>query len=251
MTQGATHADPITRTLLIAALVALACSAMVSGAVYWLKPVQAAHQLVERNRTIVGLTSLNTSEATDSEVTQAFLDLDARVWDLSAHEFEQLLDGHSYNHWASPETENTAQADPRYVPVYLVHGNSVAIVLPVHGDGMWSTIYGYVGLAPDYNTIVAIDFHQHGETPGIGDRIQDPAWLATWHGKRIYDANGQAQIRVGAARADAPAQAAHRIDLISGASVTSEKVGAFVQAWMGPDGYAPLLASLRAEAAKR
>jgi Na+-transporting NADH:ubiquinone oxidoreductase subunit C len=127
--------------------------------------------------------------------------------------------------------------------VYLVHGSGglERIVLPVHGKGMWSTIYAYIVLQSDLLTVAAIAIHGHGETPGIGDRIQDPGWLASWQGKRLYDATGQVRIQV---TKDTSIEAEYRIDAISGATVTSESVGELVRFWMGPEGYQPLLQRL-------
>jgi Na+-transporting NADH:ubiquinone oxidoreductase subunit C len=235
--------EPIGRTLLIAVVLALACSTMVSAAVYWLRPLQAAHQMVERNRAIVAVAGQLGRDASDDAVTEAFFDLNARVYDLRTAEFTNLLDGRTYDHWQIEPGGDVAER-PRYVPIYSVDNATTRIVLPVHGKGMWSTVYGYIGLAADFNTVTGVIFHRHGETPGIGDRIQDPQWLDTWRGKKVYDADGVARIRVSK---DVPPDALFQIDLISGASVTSENVGTFVHSWMGPDGYAPLLKRLRRE----
>jgi Na+-transporting NADH:ubiquinone oxidoreductase subunit C len=83
--------------------------------------------------------------------------------------------------------------------------------------------------------------YRHGETPGIGDRIEDPKWLATWAGKRVYDEAGRVQLQVarGSSRSD------YRVDLITGASVTSAALGNIARFWMGPQGYGPLLEQLR------
>jgi Na+-transporting NADH:ubiquinone oxidoreductase subunit C len=238
MITAAVSREPVARTLAIAVLVALVCSAMVSLAIYWLRPLQAAHQLVERNRALVVVAGLVQSGAPDDAVTEAFFRLDARVWDRQTGEFTGLLDGRTYDHWA--QTDAAAQADQRarYVPVYLVAGQATRLVVPVHGKGMWSTIYGYVGLAADFNTVTGVTFHRHGETPGIGDRIQDAQWLESWHGKRVFDAGGVVRIAVSS---DAKVAEIHRVDLISGASVTAGKVGELVGEWMGADGYGPLL----------
>jgi Na+-transporting NADH:ubiquinone oxidoreductase subunit C len=50
------------------------------------------------------------------------------------------------------------------------------IILPVHGYGLWSTMYGFLALEPDANTIAGIGFFEHGETPGLGGEIDNPRW---------------------------------------------------------------------------
>jgi Na+-transporting NADH:ubiquinone oxidoreductase subunit C len=242
--------ESVARTLVIAVAVALVCSALVSTAVYVLRPIQSAYALLERNRAIVSV-GYGSSDLSDAAVVQSFLDLDARVLDLDTGQFVAAIDGHSFDHWreqlADEPQANQPAAEPRLVPVYVVEVNGVRsrVVLPVHGRGMWSTIYGYIALGPDLNTVAGVNFHLHGETPGIGDRIQNPVWLKSWQGKRIYDTADAVQIRVG--RPEALADI-HQVDLISGASVTSEAVGQFVNSWFGERGYGPWLARLRREA---
>ena len=243
--------ESVPRTLLIAVAVALFCSAMVSTAVYVLRPIQGAYALLERNRTIVMVAGAfdAESEPADAEVVSAFLELDARVLDLDSMRFVPTLNAHGFDHWQESveepvDVEAQGAQESRWVPVYFTGqtGDRAHLVVPVHGQGMWSTIYGYVALADDLNTVVAVRFHRHGETPGIGDRIQDSGWQGLWRGKEIYDAEGMQHIRVAAAGAADPS---HRVDVISGASITSEAVGRFVNEWFGEAGYGPWLAALR------
>ena len=57
--------------------------------------------------------------------------------------------------------------------VYLVNdeaGDLDKVILPIHGYGLWSTLYGFVALESDANTIAGLGFYEHGETPGLGGR---------------------------------------------------------------------------------
>lgn len=231
--------ESIARTLTIAVAIALACSVMVSAAVYLLRPIQAAYGLIDRNRAIVAAAGLEgvAPDAGDASVVRAFLDLDARVLDLDSGEFLGTVDPHAYDHWAQAADET------RIVPVYVSRRNdeAVRLVLPVHGRGMWSTIYGYVALEADLTTIAALVIHRHGETPGVGDRILDDAWRATWRGKRAFGPDGEVVIRV-ARGGDGQGQS--RVDAITGATVTSEAVGRLVGDWLAA--YAPWLPRIAA-----
>ncbi len=242
------NVDTFPRTLLVAGGVALFCSAMVSLAVYFLRPLQVGLQSLERNRAIlVAADLLPPGEVSDREVVSRYLELDAQVVDLGTGWFTGGFDAHAYDHWRLHDESQAAADDPgadgrkRYVPVYLVRkaASLQKIVLPVDGSGMWSTIYGYVALGKDLNTITGVTFHRHGETPGVGDRIQDEAWLAAWHGKRIRDENGVMRFRV-----TRGAKGPYEVDLISGASVTSEATGELVRTWIGDEGYGPFLEKL-------
>jgi len=238
------NVDTVPRTLLVAAGVALFCSAMVSLAVHYLRPLQVGMQLLDRNRAILEAAELlPTGEVTDRDIVSRYLDLDARVVDLDTAWFAGGFDARSYDHWRLRDDVEAAGADDgkRYVPVYLVRkaGSLEKIVLPVDGSGMWSTIYGYVALREDLNTITGVTFHRHGETPGVGDRIQDETWLATWYGKRIHDEDGVMRFCV-----TRDATGPYEVDLISGASVTAEATGELVRTWLGDAGYGPFLEKL-------
>lgn len=240
------NVDTPSRTLLVAAGVAVFCSAMVSLTVNFLRPTQLGLQLLERNRAILEAAELlPPGDVTDRELVARFLELDARVVDLDTGWFADGFDAQNYDHWQLRDDAQAAGTElgqvERYVPVYLVRKTDQLerIVLPVDGPGMWSTIYGYVALDEDLNTITGVTFHRHGETPGVGDRVQDPSWLATWHGKRVWDDNGELRFSV-TKNASGP----YEVDLVSGASVTTEAAGEIVRTWVGEDHFGPFLRRL-------
>ena len=80
----------------------------------------------------------------------------------------------------------------RYAPVYLVFEEDALqqAILPVHGYGLWSTMYGYLSLESDLNTVAGITFYDHAETPGLGGEIDNPRWQSRWVGKKIYGDDG-------------------------------------------------------------
>ena len=132
--------------------------------------------------------------------------------------------------------------------VYLVHrdGQIHRIILPVWGHGLWSMLHGFVALEPDANTIADVTFYSHAETPGLGDFISKPGWLALWHGKEVFDASGDVAIRVAKGRVSADdRQAKYLVDGVSGATLTGNGVTNLMQYWFGDHGYGPYLHSLR------
>lgn len=232
--------DTLPRILGVAAGVALFCSAMVSAAVFILRPMQHAFESLERNRAVLEAGGVSPDdEMSDRQVVANFLDLEARVVDLDTAWFAAGFDARTYDHWG--QQDDAAVGERRHVPVYFVRkGDGFArIVLPVDGRGMWSTIYGYIALDADLNTITGVTFHRHSETPGIGDRIQDRAWLDSWQGKRIRDADGNLAFRV-----TKNAAGPFEVDVVSGASVTTGATGKIVRDWLGVEGYGPFLENL-------
>lgn len=106
-------------------------------------------------------------------------------------------------------------------------------VLPISGKGLWSTLYGYLALEADKNTVRGITFYKHGETPGLGGEVENPKWTAQWQGKTIHDAAGKlTSVTVKKGKID-PAVAnekQHFVDGLSGATITSNGVTKFVAA---------------------
>ena len=138
---------------------------------------------------------------------------------------------------------------PRYVVVYFLYDGARLdmIILPVYGYGLWSTLYGFISLEGDLNTIEGLGFYSHAETPGLGGEVDNPRWKSQWVGKKVYDGDRtEPQIKLvkGGVNVDAKKRQ-HKVDALSGATLTSRGVEQLVNYWMGDRGYAPFLQKLR------
>jgi Na+-transporting NADH:ubiquinone oxidoreductase subunit C len=233
------------KTLLVAAAVATFCSLFVSAAVHYLRPIQATYQSIDRSRAVLEAAGIEVDgEAADSEIVRLFRSLDARVVKLDDGSVVDGIDAHNFDHWSEAEKGDEAAAQPKLAPVYIVteSGELSRIVLPVSGPGMWSTIYAYVALEPDLRTIAAFVVYGHGETPGIGDKIEDSDWLKRWRGKTLINADNEAVFRVSKDASDDTS-----VDAISGATKTAVATGDLVRNWMGDSGFGPFLQRIREE----
>jgi Na+-transporting NADH:ubiquinone oxidoreductase subunit C len=246
----------------MAAGVALFCSFMVSTAVYWLRPMQLAYADIERNRAILvaGNLAPHDAELNDRDVVARFVALETRIFDRQTGLFTTAIDAVSYDYRAAAtdpamSTAVAAELDiagigtqARYLPVYsILDDETRRVIVPIYGRGMWSTIYGYVSVAAEGLTIAGIAFYEHGETPGIGDRIQNPDWLAQWRGKRIYANDATVQLFFAAEDSSGPPE--FRIDAITGATATVSAVERILRFWLGPQAYGPALQLIAAEVA--
>lgn len=250
------------RSLLILLTVALVCSVLVSVSTVLLRPIQAQNELIETHRHIALLSGLLDGEAApdDQRVLKAVEQLDVRVVNLNTGRFEEDVSpeaidarravGNPDQSVAIPADADPARLGRRAIHevVYLVWSEAglARVIVPVHGEGMWSTIYGYLALEVDLNTIAAVTFHEQNETAGLGDQIQDPDWLARWTDRRLFDPNGGFRFRIaqGTVDDDTPA-AAYEVDGLSGATVTTNAVTALVNFWFSPEGYGRLLDELK------
>jgi len=129
------------------------------------------------------------------------------------------------------EDELDKPGDQQRYPVFVVatDGQAEAYALPVYGKGLWSTLYGYLALEPDLNTVRGITFYDHGETPGLGAEITEPWFQENFVGKQIFDdlGNLRAITVVKGKVVDRVSRAEERrfyVDGISGASITSRGV---------------------------
>jgi Na+-transporting NADH:ubiquinone oxidoreductase subunit C len=136
----------------------------------------------------------------------------------------------------------------QYATIYELENEGAleALILPVRGYGLWSTLYGFLALKPDMNTAVGLGFYQHGETPGLGGEVDNPRWKALWPGKTLFDETGAPVIRIvkGGVNPANP-DAGHQVDALSGATLTSRGVNNLLLFWLGDKGFGPYLAKLR------
>jgi Na+-transporting NADH:ubiquinone oxidoreductase subunit C len=136
---------------------------------------------------------------------------------------------------AAEESKALKAAAARYrvIAVGKTDEGGSVYVLPISGKGLWSTLYGYLALEGDANTVRGITFYQHGETPGLGGEVDNPQWKANWKGKTILDEQGKlVSVTVKKAKIDPsiPVEKHHYVDGLSGATITSNGVTKFVKA---------------------
>jgi len=127
--------------------------------------------------------------------------------------------------------------------VYLVHndeGKLTSVILPIHGYGLWSTMYALLALEADLNTVQGLVYYDQGETPGLGGEVENPKWKALWKGKQLFDAQGNLAISV--TKNPVVASSVHGVDALSGATLTSNGVQHSLQFWLGKEGFANFIA---------
>ena len=121
----------------------------------------------------------------------------------------------------------------KQLPVYLkvIDGELKGIALPVAGKGLWSTVFGYIALEPDLNTVLGIQFYKHGETPGLGGEVEKEWFTSNFTGKKIRNNNNEIiGIEVLKGKVDnSRKDSIHKVDGISGATVTSKGVTIFLK----------------------
>ena len=121
-----------------------------------------------------------------------------------------------------------------YVAIYrgkTEEGKTVWCV-PISGYGLWSTLYGFLALEEDLNTVRGITFFKHGETPGLGGEVDNVKWQHSWRGKTVLDARGKVVsvgVKKGVVDEKVETEKKHMVDGLSGATITGNGVTNFVK----------------------
>ena len=247
------------KTIGIALVLCLVCSVLVAGSAVLLRPLQQSNKSLDMKKNILGVVGL-LEEGGDIE--EAFKQIEIKIVDLETGGYVGNIDVDSYDqrkaakdpsqHIKIPADKDIAaiKVKAKYSKVFLVKENQriSAIILPVHGYGLWSTMYGFLALEADGQTIIGLNFYDQGETPGLGGEVVNPKWRALWKGKKVYGVDGEPAIGLIKGTVDPNRIGAeYQIDGLSGATLTSNGVTNMLRFWLSREGFAAYLQKIRIE----
>jgi Na+-transporting NADH:ubiquinone oxidoreductase subunit C len=239
-------------------LVCTFCSALIATSVTLLRPYREAHREHQRaariHEIIAGVPGL-------AELVGSAGRIEARLVELESGAYAEDGDPAGFDLQAAgrdPERSVALPPErdiagigrrPLRAPVFLVReqGRLRLLVLPVYGAGYVSTLYGYLALDGDLNTIRGLSFYEHRETPGLGSEIDAPRWREQWSGKAVRDPQGRLRIEVVQDAKPSGEEARYQVDGISGATRTGAGITRLLHFWLGPEGFGPYLERLRQE----
>ncbi len=269
--------DSVKKTIGVTLGVCIVCSILVSTAAVFLKPRQDNNKALDKRKNILKAGELlkpgiDIDKVYAENITPAVIELKTGK-ELTEADIPELLKPENYNikkiekdTTYSRETPTIFKGDdqkeiklpavgvkrvPTHAQVYFVKGadgNVSKIIFPVHGKGLWSTMYGFLALDKDLTTVSCITFYEHGETPGLGGEIDNAKWQGSFVGKAAFDASGNFQLKILKGKAAPDTQT--DIDGLSGATLTTNGVDFTLKYWFGPEGYGPYIAKKRQETAK-
>ncbi len=265
--------DSLEKTIAIAISLCLVCAVLVSFAAVALKPLQINNKEQDMKKNILEVAGL--LEA-GGNIDRAFAEkIEAKIVDLKTGDYVAGMNVAEYDQRKAAKDPAQSVAIPKekdianirlkakYAKVYLVNegGMLKSIILPISGYGLWSTMYGFLSLEPDGQTVQSINFYDQAETPGLGGEVVNPNWRALWKGKKVYAETDQPSLEKGQIEeADIgevalslvkgsvdPAKpgAQYQVDGLAGASLTSVGVTHLIHYWMGKEGFAPYLEKIR------
>ena len=254
------HKGSIAGTLGVAAAVCVVCSVFVSTAAVMLKPLQEENKRLDMRKNILIAAGLFGEDSKKSDINELFKQIDSKVVDLDTGQYVDDVDPDKFDERkAAKDPKQSDKLDAKQdiagikrrsklrIVYFKRDGDKLQrVILPVYGKGLWSTMYGFIALDADLNTVKSFGFYDQKETPGLGGEIDNPTWKKGWVDKIAFNDQGEPVITVIKGRVDKSSpQASHQIDGLTGATITCKGVAKLVQFWLGEEGYGPLLKRLK------
>ncbi len=248
--------DSVKKTVTVAGLLCIVCSVIVSFTAVSLKPIQERNKALETKRNILAAAGLLDE---NRSIDDLFKVISPKVVDLATGEFTEM-DPEKFDQKKAAKNSKTnvliandlakIQKRSKYASVYLVRKDDKidTIILPVHGKGLWSTMYAFLALGADTNTVKGLSFYDQLETPGLGGEIDNPIWKSKWVGKKIFDENWKPVISLPKGFVDpSKPNAVHEVDGLAGATLTTRGVENLIVYWLSNDGFGPFLRKMRSQ----
>jgi Na+-transporting NADH:ubiquinone oxidoreductase subunit C len=245
--------ESVQKTITVALVLCLVCAVVVSSAAVILRPAQAVNEKANMQMNILQAAGLYDPQ---QSIQDQFQIVTTRLVNLETGEFVEGMDAERYNQrkaskdpsmnrvLSGEEDIASIKRQAKIAKIYLIEngGQIDKIILPVHGYGLWSTLYGFMALEGDGNTVAGLGFYEHAETPGLGGEVDNPNWKAQWTGKQVYNGDAVALrlVKGGADRSDS-----YGVDALSGATLTSRGVDNLLKFWMSDAGFKPFLDNLK------
>ena len=254
--------ESIVKTIGVAFAVCLICSLVVSASAVSLRDLQKENKLNDKRIKILQVADIydpNISIAEQfSELESKFIDFNTGLMmdeynNFSIDDYDQIVVTKDPNLSSKvPTSEDIAIIKNRenVGKIYILRdeiGTIDKLVLPIRGYGLWGTLYGYISIEDDFNTVSGIEFYDHKETPGLGAEVDNPKWKAQWKGKKIYKDNKVNLVVIKGKVEAGDSESSYKIDGLSGATITSRGVTNMVAYWFGESGYSSLLRELNYE----
>jgi Na+-transporting NADH:ubiquinone oxidoreductase subunit C len=245
--------ESVQKTITVALVLCLVCAVVVSSAAVILRPAQAVNEKANMQMNILQAAGLYDPQ---QSIQDQFQIVTTRLVNLETGEFVAGMDAERYNQrkaskdpsmnrvLSGEEDIASIKRQAKIAKIYLIeNGDQIEkIILPIHGYGLWSTLYGFMALEGDGNTVAGLGFYEHAETPGLGGEVDNPNWKAQWTGKQVYNGDAVALrlVKGGADRSDS-----YGVDALSGATLTSRGVDNLLKFWMSDAGFKPFLDNLK------
>ena len=152
---------------------------------------------------------------------------------------EELVIDDKGNIMEGKKPKELTEKDKALYPLYIYKedGQVVSYAFPIIGQGLWSTLYGYLALESDAVSVRGITFYKHGETPGLGGEIEKDWFQDNFKGKKVYSAKVKqltpiAVVKGKAADLFKDEKLEYHVDGITAATITRNGVTEMMDRWL-------------------
>lgn len=147
-----------------------------------------------------------------------------QILQAAGHDIDRSKAVAAFANLAEPLTEDGQQYR------VICSDGTYGIALRLDGKGLWGPIWGYAVISEDGQTLKGISLDHKSETPGLGAKITEEAFLKSFKGKKLYDKDGNfVSVRVLKPGTSTEIAEENRVDAISGATITSRGVDEMLQ----------------------
>ena len=177
--------DSIKKTLGVVVALSLVCSVVVSLSAVSLRPLQERNAVLDVQRNILSVAGIDAN----GDITATYNKfISPRLVDLKTGEFVGTEEeARAYDQRAAAgdikqSVKLSAEQDVAKIgrranlaKVYLVKDSNDKIdemILPMHGNGLWSMMYAFVAVEMDGKTLGGLTYYQQGETPDWVARLK-------------------------------------------------------------------------------
>ena len=224
------------------------------------RPKQEMNKILDQKKNVLLASGILTTATLEQEgvesINELFESFQVRYVDLDTGDLATVPERYDHikaakdpkfsRQLSNEEDIATIRRRERYVPVYLKYSDNThqldIAVFPVRGYGLWGTLYGYLALQGDLQTIAGLAFYKHQETPGLGGEVDNPTWKEKWNGVLLFNDAGEVEVNLVKKRSSESNPAyRHEVDALSGATLTTQGVEKLVRFWFGPLGFQSFL----------
>ena len=217
-------------TFIYAIIISVVTAVLLAFASQGLKPLQDANIALDKRTSILRAVRVDATERAVIEKIYA-----ERVKELVVNSQGEELS----NVTTSAIVLKDELAKPvaeRRLPLYIYTGDDdkKRYIVPMSGAGLWGPIWGYVSIEEDFNTVYGAFFDHKSETPGLGAEISEKPFQEQFQGKKIMDDDRFVSVHVVKKAAKSAVGPEHRVDGISGGTITSTGTDKMLRDWLEP-----------------
>jgi Na+-transporting NADH:ubiquinone oxidoreductase subunit C len=217
-------------TFIYAIVLSVVTAVLLAFASEGFRPLQEANIALDKKTNIIR--SVRQTTTVRAEIEQIYTN---SISELVVDGKGNVLEGKSPNSIVLKD-EVGKPAGERQLPLYIYTADDAKkyYIIPMQGLGLWGPIWGYLSIADDFDTVYGAYFDHKGETPGLGAEISEKAFQEQFSGKKIMQEGKFVSVYVTKTTEKIPYGPEHRVDGISGGTITSKGVDAMLKNCVEP-----------------